>query len=493
MEFTMPDKSPPRIPTQNPEPAPLSLQNVSPRWTGRKKAAALIALFLFLTLSTLRIAVLVSGKDSGFPALIGLSWVDTIKVVAEEQVHFGSWVWPEINLFPETQYQLSLGWDALVDMVDFSALGILLTVIFGMVSMREVSRRRYLWRGARAAVLASILLYTYHSCGIDPFGVWQSRGNAWRHLAGRTFSENEIGEIRADAERSPSYFAEGEANYIIGKKYKNVPPEQTPSVFDKQKEVREIKVKLLAEMSPVQRQKIIDDEYSRLLDKKRGGYWPPELAARRLWVYFTALLETIAIAIWASLLAVICAVPLSVLAADNTLSLIAPGDGRVHRAVRWVAVFMVRRFLDSCRGFNELVMALIFVSVIGLGPFAGILALWVHTTGILGKVFSEAIEAIDPGQVEALVGTGAGSTQTISFSVMPQVMPTVISYSLLRFESNVRSAAILGWVGAGGIGFLLQDKMVGYCHREVCTMMIMIIIAVSLIDFFCGKLRRRFI
>lgn len=154
---------------------------------------------------------------------------------------------------------------------------------------------------------------------------------------------------------------------------------------------------------------------------------------------------------------------------------------------------MVRRFLDFARGFNEFVMALIFVAIIGLGPFAGIMALFVHTTGILGKVFSEAIEAIEPRQVEAVVSTGSGSGQVISFAVIPQVMPTIVSYSLLRFESNVRSATILGFCGAGGIGFLMFDKLNGFLYREVCTMMIMVIILVSIIDYLCGKLRSCFI
>jgi len=138
-------------------------------------------------------------------------------------------------------------------------------------------------------------------------------------------------------------------------------------------------------------------------------------------------------------------------------------------------------------------MALIFVAVIGLGPYAGILALWIHTFGVLGKVFSEQIEAIESGQVEALTSTGANPVQTIVFSVMPQVLPGLVSYTLLRFESNVRSAAILGFVGAGGIGFLIFDKLNGYLFREVCTMMIIIIMTVGVIDHFCGKIRMRFI
>jgi len=206
-----------------------------------------------------------------------------------------------------------------------------------------------------------------------------------------------------------------------------------------------------------------------------------------------ALLETVAIAIWGSLFAVLAAVPVSVLAATNTLEIVCQGDSRMHRAIRWFSYFVIRRFLDFCRGFNEFVMALIFVAVIGLGPFAGVLALAIHTFGVLGKVFSEAIETIDPGQVEAVMASGAGAVQVVVFSVLPQVMPLMVSYSLLRFESNVRSATILGFCGAGDIGFLMFDKLNGYLYREVATMMIMVIISVSIIDYLCGKLRNQFI
>jgi phosphonate transport system permease protein len=453
-----------------------------------------MAAIVFIMPVSIRLLINFSGEDSSIAKIIpDMEWYQTVKIIGEEKVGVSGWEWPVVKILNSEIIKLELGLEVVFDIIAGVALAVIVSVLYGLSAMKEAPRRRYIVRGVGTAVFAAVLVYTYHWCNIDPLGVWQSRDNAWRHLAGRTFKEDEIKRIREDAGRAPFYYAEGEANYIVGKKYKNVPPEDTPSIFEKQKEVKKIKKQILGKMTPEKKNEIIENEYARLLDKKKGGYWPPELSPKRIWVYTTALMETIAIAIWASIMAVICAIPLSILAADNTLNLIAPGDNRFHRAIRWAAVFLVRRFMDSCRGFNELVMALIFVSVIGLGPFAGILALWVHTTGILGKVFSEAIEAIDPGQVEAIVGTGAGSVQTISFSVMPQVMPTVISYSLLRFESNVRSAAILGWVGAGGIGFLLQDKMVGYSHREVCTMMIMIIFAVSLIDYFCGKLRRRFI
>jgi phosphonate transport system permease protein len=204
-------------------------------------------------------------------------------------------------------------------------------------------------------------------------------------------------------------------------------------------------------------------------------------------------LETVAIAIWGTLLAFIVAIPLSMFAAKNTLELMVQGDGAWQRMVRWFGQFAVRRVLDFCRGFNEFVMALIFVAVIGLGPYAGVLALAIHTFGILGKVFSEAIEQIEPGQVEAVTASGAGPAQIMAFSVIPQVMPLIVSYTLLRFESNVRSATILGFVGAGGIGFLMFDKINGYLYREVCTMMIMVILSVTVIDYLCGMLRRRFV
>ena len=248
-----------------------------------------------------------------------------------------------------------------------------------------------------------------------------------------------------------------------------------------------------AEISEEEKKLLQEKAYHNALDEKKGGYFPPETAWMRVRGYLVALLETVAIAIWGTLLAVICAVPVSLLAARNTFELLVSGDKLLSKIARWLGVFSMRRFLDLCRGFNEFVMALIFVAVLGLGPFAGILALWIHTFGILGKVFSEQIEAIEPGQVEALTSTGAFVDQTIAFSVLPQVMPGFVSYSLLRFESNVRSAAILGFVGAGGIGFLIFDKLNGYLFREVCTMMIIIIISVGIIDFFCGKLRRKFI
>lgn len=340
---------------------------------------------------------------------------------------------------------------------------------------------------------AAILIFSYIWCDISPFKVWNKRQNAFEYLFGRQVDEIDKKTALHSAQRLPQIMAQEEARRQVREKYKALPSDQKPDHRQKNRELEALVQKILADQDPIERQKVIDEEYIRLLDLKRGGFFPPETRSFKLLTYSTALLETVMMAIWGTLLAVIAAIPFSLFAAKNILNIIAPGDSFFHRSLRWLSYFVVRRFLDAARGFNEFVMALMFVAIIGLGPFAGILALFIHTTGILGKVFSEAIEAIEPGQVEAVVSTGSSSGQVISFSVIPQIMPTIVSYSLLRFESNVRSATILGFCGAGGIGFLMFDKLNGYLYREVCMMMLMVIISVSILDYLCGKLRNYFI
>jgi phosphonate transport system permease protein len=339
----------------------------------------------------------------------------------------------------------------------------------------------------------AILTVTYAWCGISPLKLWENRGNAREYLFGRHLSDQDMADIQAEAQRAPQIEAEGLAREYMSNKYRGIPFSQQPGVAEKVKEREAVKHQLLEQMNEREKKRLKNEVKKHALTQKRGGYFPPETSFPKIKGYTIALVETIAIAVWGTLLALICAIPVSFFAAKNTLELIIPSDDMKSRSMRTGISFGVRRFLDSCRGFNEFVMALIFVAVIGLGPYAGILALWIHTFGILGKVFSEQIEAIESGQVEALTSTGASAAQTIAFSVMPQVMPVFVSYTLLRFESNVRSAAILGFVGAGGIGFLIFDKLNGYLFQEVCTMMIIIIMTVGVIDHFCGKIRMKFI
>jgi phosphonate transport system permease protein len=150
----------------------------------------------------------------------------------------------------------------------------------------------------------------------------------------------------------------------------------------------------------------------------------------------------------------------------------------------------MRRVMDACRAINEMVFAMLFIVAVGLGPFAGVLALWVHTTGILAKLFSEAVEAIDPRPVEGVRATGASALDEVVYGVIPQVLPLWVSYSLYRFESNVRSASVVGMVGAGGVGVVLFDVIRGFRYAETCAVMLIIIVTVTAIDMLSARIRQ---
>ncbi len=133
---------------------------------------------------------------------------------------------------------------------------------------------------------------------------------------------------------------------------------------------------------------------------------------------------------------------------------------------------------------------MLFVVAVGLGPFAGVLALWVHTMGVLAKLFSEAVGAIDPQPIGGIKATGADRVMQIVFGVIPQVIPLWISYSLYRFESNVRSATVLGVVGAGGIGMILWENVRGFNYAGTAANMIVIVVTVNLLDLLSQRLRK---
>lgn len=208
-----------------------------------------------------------------------------------------------------------------------------------------------------------------------------------------------------------------------------------------------------------------------------SDFFPPNFKDWRY--YIEEMLITIQIAVWGTVMAVVFAVPFGLLAAEN----IAPV---------WIRQ-PVRRLMDALRAINEMVFAMLFVVAVGLGPFAGVLALFIHTTGILAKLFSEAVEAIDPRPVEGIRATGATVLEEIIYGVIPQVLPLWISYSLYRFESNVRSATVVGMVGAGGIGVVLWEIIRGFYFAETCAVMIIIVATVSLLDVISAQLRKIFI
>jgi phosphonate transport system permease protein len=203
-------------------------------------------------------------------------------------------------------------------------------------------------------------------------------------------------------------------------------------------------------------------------------FFPPDFRQWQLYVH--EMVITLQIALWGTALAVLTAIPLSLLASSNI--------------VPWWVYQPVRRVLDSFRAINEMVFAMLFVVAVGLGPFAGVLALWIHTAGTLAKLFSEAVEAIDPQPVEGIRSTGASALHEIVYGVIPQVMPLWISYTLYRFEANVRSASVVGMVGAGGIGVVLWEIIRGFQYAETCAVMIIIIVSVTVIDMISARIRK---
>lgn len=205
-----------------------------------------------------------------------------------------------------------------------------------------------------------------------------------------------------------------------------------------------------------------------------ADFFPPNFGQWRL--YLQEMIVTLQIALWGTALAVVFAVPLGLLSSAN----IAPA---------WVRQ-PVRRVMDAARAINEMVFAMLFIVAVGLGPFAGVLALFVHTTGVLAKLFSEAVESIDVQPVEGIRATGANALEEIVYGVIPQVLPLWISYSLYRFESNVRSASVVGMVGAGGIGVILWEIIRGFQYAETCAVMIIIIVTVTVIDLISAQIRK---
>lgn len=205
-----------------------------------------------------------------------------------------------------------------------------------------------------------------------------------------------------------------------------------------------------------------------------ADFFPPNFTDWKL--YAKEMLVTLQVAIWGTVLAVICAIPLGILSAENM--------------VPWYINQPVRRLMDAARAINEMVFAMLFVVAVGLGPFAGVLALWVHTTGTLAKLFSEAVEAIETAPVEGVRSTGATYVEEVVYGVLPQVFPLWISYSLYRFEANVRSATVVGMVGAGGIGMVLWELIRSFDFQRTCAVMAIIVLVVTVFDLFSQKLRK---
>ncbi len=245
--------------------------------------------------------------------------------------------------------------------------------------------------------------------------------------------------------------------------------------------------------------RMLPPDFSKITDAKHY-YFPEQLSlselllpaplgeaetrARQRWwdntfpqTVMGATLETIQMALAGTFLALIAAFPLGFLAARNTTP-----HPAVYRGVRLV--------LNLVRTIPDLALGLLFVAAVGLGAFAGTIALAIHTATVLGKLLSESVENIDEGVVEAIRATGAGYSQILSFAVVPQILPDLISFTLYRLETNIRAASVLGLIGAGGIGYLMNTSFRTFQYQEAAAIVLILIALVMLVDYFSSRLRR---
>ena len=192
------------------------------------------------------------------------------------------------------------------------------------------------------------------------------------------------------------------------------------------------------------------------------------------------LMQSVAMALLGTVIAAIIAVPLGLLGARNVI-------------LNALAYFSVRRLYDGFRGIDQLIWALAFVRAFGLGPLAGLMAIIAAEIFVLAKLLAEAVENTDPAQPDAIRAVGGSRLLAIRFGMLPQILPIYLAQALYAFESNTRSAAILGVVGAGGIGLQIAERIKVRYWDEVCFIIILILITVAVIDRLSAAIRRRFI
>jgi phosphonate transport system permease protein len=196
------------------------------------------------------------------------------------------------------------------------------------------------------------------------------------------------------------------------------------------------------------------------------------------------MIETIFLGMMATLFGIVFALPISFAAARNLMS------------ASWITLgiyYGIRTVLNIIRSVEPLIWAVIAVAVVGLGPFAGIVALTLHTIAALAKLYSEAIESIDPGPIEAIQATGATWLQTVFYAVVPQIVPPFISFTIYRWDINVRMSTVIGLVGGGGIGYLLVQWMRLLDFRAAGIAVWFIVITVATLDIVSAEIRARFV
>ena len=196
------------------------------------------------------------------------------------------------------------------------------------------------------------------------------------------------------------------------------------------------------------------------------------------------MVETIFLALMATTFAIVVALPVSFFGARNIMA---------RTPVGTAIYYLTRMFFNVLRSIEPLIMAIVFAVWVGIGPFAGVLALTVHSIAALGKLYSESIESIDPGPIEAVTATGANTLQTIVYAVIPQIMPQYLAFTIYRWDINVRMSTIIGFVGGGGIGFILQQRINLMRYRDAATAVWAIAIVVATMDYISAKLREKLI
>lgn len=223
--------------------------------------------------------------------------------------------------------------------------------------------------------------------------------------------------------------------------------------------------------------------------------FPPDVSAATVSEATAGALETFAISLVGSILSVLIAFPLALLASSTLLyrGVLYEGE-RLHPGARTarIGVFSaVRGLLNVLRTIPEILWALIFVFIVGLGPFPGVLALGFHTGGVLGKLFAEVLEDVDPRPLEALQATGSTRLGILIYGILPQAAPQLLSYALYRWEVNIRAAAVMGFVGAGGLGQRIHVAISLFHEHQLLTFLLAIYAIVTLVDAASAYLRSR--
>jgi phosphonate transport system permease protein len=235
---------------------------------------------------------------------------------------------------------------------------------------------------------------------------------------------------------------------------------------------------------------IFSPENSTSVARFVGALFPPAHDADFLRTVAALVLETVWISIAGTALAIVLGLPLSLLAMRQRGEEVSRAAvGPAAWTLRWSVYLLARASLNLLRAVPELVWALVFVVMVGLGPFPGVLALAAHSTGVLGKLYSELFESVDQRVVEAARATGASELSVVAFARVPLALPVLVSYTLFRWECNMRAATVLGFVGAGGIGTQLAIGMKLFRYDEVLTLALAILALVTLVDL-VGQLAR---